>query len=362
MTRILIINPRAMYFGERLATSIDLCVRDLVRFSRFKGTTTVVGDPVDVPFPDIEFRPRPATRTNRFYDRAPALLAMVKEMAPDVICVQEHLRTAAHLAQRVRIPVLLQRHNPMQGPKNIIDNLIQTRRYNRLAGVIFVGSQLRQDFERAWPKVVAPRDVVFNALDMTAWTPAAQRDKTILLVGRSAPFKGTLEAAQALAGVLPNYPDWKTLFMLTAVEADRDYFGRVQAVLSNLGPQATLQVQQPFALVKAQMEKAEIVLVPSIVKEAFGRTALEAHAGGAAVISSGNGGLAEVSGDHAIFLQAVTPKDISGAVTLLIENPDRRAALAAAGRERVTRLFDARAVASACDDVYIKAVKNFRAR
>ena len=361
MTKILIVNPRAMHFGERRATSIDLCVRDLVRFSRFKDSTIVVGDAVDEPFPDIHFRARPATRSQNFYVRARALLTVVRDLAPDVISVQEHLRTASYLAKSLPIPVLLQQHNPMKGPKNIIDAFTRTRQYNRLAGMIFVGSALRQDFDNAWPKVTPPRHVVFNGLDMSAWKPSSPRDNVVLVVGRASPQKGMKQAAQAMADILPRYPEWKTIFMLNEVEADADYFSEIQTVLARLGPQATLKVQRPFSEVKAHMEHSSIAIVPSIVREAFGRTALEAHAGGAAVISSGSGGLREVSGENAIFLPAVTPKDIAQAVADLIENPNRREILTAAGRERAARLFDARTVAAVCDDVYIQALKGFRA-
>ena len=47
MPNIVVVNPRAMHFGESRATSIDLCVRDMVHYSRFKATTTVIGDAVE---------------------------------------------------------------------------------------------------------------------------------------------------------------------------------------------------------------------------------------------------------------------------------------------------------------------------
>jgi glycosyltransferase involved in cell wall biosynthesis len=84
--------------------------------------------------------------------------------------------------------------------------------------------------------------------------------------------------------------------------------------------------------------------------EPFGRTALEALASGAALITSGLGGLAEVCGDCAV---TVDPHDTDGLVAALgglMDTPDQRADLAREGRKRVEALFDIRRVARQMDD------------
>ena len=45
---------RNAHFGPRLASSVELCVRDLVLHSRYAGSTLVVCPPVDEPFEGIE--------------------------------------------------------------------------------------------------------------------------------------------------------------------------------------------------------------------------------------------------------------------------------------------------------------------
>ena len=51
--------PRRMYYGPERATSIDLCVRDLVRASGFAGSTCVIAERIENPFGDcpISFFP-----------------------------------------------------------------------------------------------------------------------------------------------------------------------------------------------------------------------------------------------------------------------------------------------------------------
>jgi glycosyltransferase involved in cell wall biosynthesis len=352
MPKIVVVNPRAMHFCESRATSIDLCVRDMVHYSRFRDTTMVIGDAVERPFSGISFQPRPVTRPDTFVLRRSKLLRMIRGLDPDVVCVQEHLRTASYLASRVGVPVVLQKHNPIRGPKGSFDRLLTGRDYSRLAALVFVSDAQRADFEQAWPRVRTPLQVMTNSLDTALWSPAAERSQTILVVGRATPEKGIKPAAEALAEILPRYPDWRARFILNEVETSPDYFAEIVTMVGRLGSQAALSVQRPLAEVKQAMESAAITVVPSIVKEAFGRVALEAHTAGSAVISSGSGGLRQVSGDTALYLPAVERGCIARALEQLMSNATMRDELAAQGRERAVALFDVRNVVAQCDAFY----------
>lgn len=352
MPNIVVVNPRAMHFCDNRATSIDLCVRDMVHYSRFKDTTTVIGDAVDQPFPGIRFRPRPVAHPDTFVLRTPRLLQAIRELEPDLVCVQEHLRTASYLARRLPIPVVLQKHNGTHGPKGWFDSLRTRADYNRLAALIFVSHALRNDFEQDWPQLRTRLHVITNSLDTSLWSPAVTRNNTILVVGRATPEKGIKQAALALADILPRYPEWMARFILNEVHAVPDYFAEVTSLIDRLGSQASLSVQRPLAEVKAAMENGSILLVPSVFKEPFGRVALEAHAAGLAVISSGTGGLRQVSGDAALYLPEVEPRAIAAALEQLMSNETLRHELAGRGRERAVALFDIRNVVARCDDFY----------
>jgi glycosyltransferase involved in cell wall biosynthesis len=149
-----------------------------------------------------------------------------------------------------------------------------------------------------------------------------------------------MELALALRQVLPSHPEWRARFILSAVDAHPDYFKKVTAALAGFGEQVIIQLQQPFEVVKSAYEHAAIAAVPSICSESFGRTALEAHAGGAALISSGRGGLAEVSGPNAVKLAPVEPEEIGNALELLIQDQTLRTRLAIGGAQRVRERFN----------------------
>lgn len=332
------IMPRRMYFGPARATSIDLCVRDLVRASRFADTTRVIAEAVEQPFEDCAISYFPANGRSNTISRANFVARLVSELRPNVVVVQAHLPTASAIARRCpETRVVLHSHTFQKSSYNRMSisgqlhRAFKRERYRRLAGIIHVSEACARDFAGAWPDVKIPQAVIYNAFDFSEWRPAQNRVQEILCVGRCIDTKGMLEAAQAVAQALPSHPGWRARFILSTVNVEPQYFASVQAALAPLGSRAQIEVQQPFSVVKAACEQAAIALVPSKWAEPFGRTALEAHAGGAALISSGTGGLREASGDHALYLSQVSSREISKAIHMLIGSAEMRTKLAQGG-------------------------------
>jgi glycosyltransferase involved in cell wall biosynthesis len=335
--KIFQVMPRRMYYGPERATSIDLCVRDLVRASGFADSTCVIAERIENPFEDgpISFFPANGRST---LSRVNHIVRLAAERRPDVIVVQAHLPTAAAIARRCPdTSVVLHSHNyqkSFDSKKSLSGQLhraFKRHRYGRLTGIIHVSKSCARDFAAAWPDVRIPQAVVYNAFDFSEWRAEAPRQPEILCVSRCAKVKGILEAAQAVVRILPEHPGWRARFILSCVDIEPSYFAAVCAALAPLGDRARIEVQQPFAVVKAACERAAIALVPSKWDEPFGRTALEAHAGGAALISSGTGGLKEASGEHALYLPEVSADAIAEAIATLIASPELRAKLAEEG-------------------------------
>ncbi len=341
------VMPRNMYFGASRATSIDLCVRDLVSASRLQSATRIFAEQVDDVFPGFNVDRLPRGKAAATFTRANSVARAALCDRPDLIVVQQHLPTAAAIARRLpRVKIVLHTHsfqkgyNAGGGVNEVIHRTLRRRRYQQLAGIIHVSKACAQAFADAWPEIDLPSVVVNNGLEFSAWRPAQDRSKEIVYVGRCAPEKGVLEAARAAAMVLPQFRDWQLRFILSNVEVHPDYFRSVRTALSSLGGRAAIEVQRPFSEIKTAFERAAIALVPSKWIEPFGRTALEAHAGAAAVISSGTGGLMEISGDTALMLPAVTPGAIAAAIKKVIRDDRLRCELARAGRERTQARFD----------------------
>ena len=94
--------------------------------------------------------------------------------------------------------------------------------------------------------------------------------------------------------------------------------------------------------------------------EPFGRTALEALASGAALVTSGLGGLAEVCGPDALTVDPADAAAVATALACLVDSQDQREKLAHAGRARVEALYDMPLIAGRMDDFIEDAAKRPR--
>jgi len=350
------VMPRGMHFGAGAATSIDLSIRDLVAFSRFRARTKVFAEDVDAAFPGFRLDRLPTAGGATTLRRVNHVAKAARQEKPDVIVVQQHLPTAAAIAWRLpHIPVILHTHNFQKAyarngsPIERIRHAARKRRYLRLSGIIHVSEACRDAFGRDWGETALPNCVINNGLDFSSWRPAAARSHEVLYAGRCAPEKGVLEVAQALTTILPRHPAWRARFILSAIDAHPEYYAAIQRTVALLGERVTIEVQRPFDDVKRAFESAALAVVPSHCAESFGRTALEAHAGGAALISSGRGGLAEVSGDTCLRLAEITPVTIATALEVLINHNAQRHRLAQEGAEWVRAHFDIKAQAARSD-------------
>jgi len=82
------------------------------------------------------------------------------------------------------------------------------------------------------------------------------------------------------------------------------------------------------------------------------------------LVVSRAGAIPEVVGPDGLCADLVTPGDVgqlASALEKLLDDPDRRARMGAAGRERALALFSWRAVAEATADAYRRAVDAARA-
>jgi len=346
-----IILPRGTSFGAARATSIDLCVQDFVRNSRHRATTKVHCAAVADLFAGFDLRLDHGGFGGQF-TKALRIASRISADNADLIVVHQHLPTASLISRILKRPVLLHAHNFQKPKHQSIGRALRRWRYSGLAGIIFVSEECRRHFISNWPDVNIPTFVVHNGLDLSSWAPAYPRFKQVLVACRAAPEKGVLEAIQALREVLPKMQGWKAQLMLTESDKHPEYFEQVCKLANDSDGSISILLNQTHDAVKKAAEISEIALVLSKWEEPFGRTAIEAHAGGSALISSGTGGLREVSGDACIFVDPSDVQAIGQTVIRLASDEGLRRSLAAAGQARAYRMFDIRAVASQLDVIY----------
>jgi glycosyltransferase involved in cell wall biosynthesis len=362
--------PRVMRFQTEGASSVELCVADWISGSRYRHETTVFAERGGTPLIDVEvFRLAPAKRLTSWH-LAYTIRRQIALRGYELVVGQQHVPTVARIAAFNRgTPVILQTHNFIDSPRpgKPLANKLRSFELSRLAGITLVSEATLRRFESDWPQVQVPRRVVSNGFDFSTWHPAAVRQKTVIVVGRVHETKGILEAAQGACAFLQKFPDWRAAFILAHPQLSPDYFKAVADTLATRSDQTELLVGVPFSVVKRYSENAAISVVASKWDEPFGRTALEAHAGGAALVSSQTGGLREISGEAAITLPEISGAAIAAALTRLAQDDALRDRLAREGMERARRLFwigaspgDVPGICERLDDFYDEVFEGFR--
>jgi alpha-1,3-rhamnosyl/mannosyltransferase len=109
--------------------------------------------------------------------------------------------------------------------------------------------------------------------------------------------------------------------------------GETVAALDSLGARAIRTGFVPDAQLALLYRRCALFAYPSL-GEGFGLPVLEAMAGGAPVLTSDRSSLPEVGGDAAAYCDPTDEAAIAAALRALLEDPGRRAQLAAAGPDR----------------------------
>jgi glycosyltransferase involved in cell wall biosynthesis len=341
---------RNAHFGPRLASAVELCVRDLVRHSRYRGSTLVVCPRVDKPFEGIRIETVPDLRLGGNLAKAWGVGRLLRRLRVDLAIVENHLPAAALIASASGVPTILHSHAYEKAPSSALKRAARDFELKRIAGLAFVSEDCANRFRLNFPDARAPMSAVPNGLDMAGWSASLPKETTILSVGRALDDKGHAEAMGAITRLLRSRPEWSARFILSAIEREPGTVRELRDAGAAFGDRIRIDTNLPYGDVKAAWEKAAVGMVLTKTPEPFGRTALEALASGTALVASGLGGLAEVCGPDALIVDPVDPDGVARGLASLLDSPELRARLARLGRARVERLFDIRAVAKRMDD------------
>jgi glycosyltransferase involved in cell wall biosynthesis len=223
---------------------------------------------------------------------------------------------------------------------------VLARVLRRAARVVCLTESMRAEVAAAFGVPADRTAVVPNGVDTAefpAGEPADRAPAELLLVGRLEVQKNVRVAVEAMR-LLPRDV---TLRVIGDGEL-RDQLCR-RAIALGLTNVRFLGRQDPAA-VAAAYRRATVVLMPS-EREGLPLVLLEAMSAGAPVVCSDRPELVETGGPAVVPVRPMTAENLAAAVRDLLADPDRRAALSAAARERAAG-FRWPVVAARLDAVY----------
>ncbi|MDC1293827.1 glycosyltransferase family 4 protein [Candidatus Puniceispirillum sp.] len=307
-----ILLPAKEAFTSANAGAVATYVHDITEASTSGHGFKIFGRAVNKPFPDMNFaavKPKMAWLFGQNMGFAMAYLHQLNLYPkPDLIEIHGRCNVASYIAaKRPDIPVTLFLPNDprdMKGSKTIAErkNLL-----GKLAQIICVSHYIKDCFldglslgtEESAKVCVFPIGV-----SRRLKTPP-QKETIIFLAGRMVPEKGILECAQALADILPSYPEWRLVIAGARRFEQTDpnsYEARVAKAIEPLGNQAEMTGFIPLDKVRDWQERAAIAACPSLWQEPLGKVVVEALAAGCAVLTTRRGGIPEVAEGRALII------------------------------------------------------------
>ena len=347
--KVAIVLPPRFTFDRVLPNSIETVVRTLNRHSKSTNDINVFADVGASEHGDQHVRTVPAEKNRR--RRTAHVIEALKGWQPDLLELHQHAPTARLIARAFpKTPSIFYRHNYINPPANRLQHWRHHRRNRDFTAHVFVSTAARDAFTSVFQEFKATSHVILNGIEPEDWQADIDPNRRLIAyAGRAAPEKGFGEFCQAIAEILPQYPEWTAEIYGSAWETHGDWADAQISALKPLGERVIVKQNQPLVEVQSLLKRAAIAAIPSHIKEAFGLSAVEAHVAGAAVISSGSGGLREASGPHALYIDPVTTESLANAMKSLINNSEERLRLAREGQAFAVETHSAKARAAELD-------------
>jgi glycosyltransferase involved in cell wall biosynthesis len=218
---------------------------------------------------------------------------------------------------------------------------MQVRVARSLPAVVTVSKSSQKDIAAQMQVRPERMTVVPVGVDHTVFRPFADVEpipgRIMVTSSSDVPMKGLVPLLEAVAKLRTERE-----IELTVIGRPREG-GRVDKTIARLGLSDVVSCVSGIsddALAHLYGE-AQVAVVPSLY-EGFSLPAIEAMACGVAVVATTGGALPEVVGNDGETGLLVTPNDpeaLAGAIARLLDDPELRARLGAAGRERVISRF-----------------------
>ena len=326
--KIDLLLPFKESFSSTNAGAVSTIVRDLIAEGTKPETQTVFGKEIEHPFPGINFRSL-NTKHKWLYGKNIGFAAAYRDhlkynLLPDLIEVHGRCNVAAYLLKKkLPIPLSLYVYND---PREMAGAKSPRERQNLLRGlvqIVCVSNFIRDCFlDGLNPEKCDLKKIQnLNCGVTRRLTSRPVKEPIIFIAGRMVPEKGILEAALAIADILPFYPEWK--LVIAGARRFKDapagsYEAKVGKAIAPLGGQAEMLGFIPPDAVRSWQERAAIAACPSIWQEPLGKVVVEALAGGCAVLTTRCGGIPEVAEGRALIIDNPTvPAFCDGFRTLL---------------------------------------------
>jgi glycosyltransferase involved in cell wall biosynthesis len=245
-----------------------------------------------------------------------------------------------------------------------LDRGMLARRLRHADVILGVSDHITDPIRRRFPQFADRCRTVYNGVEVGAppGPRSAGEHVTLLHVGRISPEKGHHVLVEALNDVVRDHPELRLVLVgeeavipldwAVGISADpmisdlerfygSSYLEQVKVLMSpELAERVEFTGRIEYDEAMQRYRRADLFVFPSFF-ESMGMPPVEAMAAGLPVVSSAVGGVVEIvqDGTTGVFVERGDPEALARALRDLIEDPERRARLGAAGYARAVEHF-----------------------
>jgi UDP-glucose:(glucosyl)LPS alpha-1,2-glucosyltransferase len=331
--RIAVVLPHRESFTRARSGAVALCARDFARYSRFAGQVDIVGaGPCD--YADVSYRRLEGWRRWWRRDREAYAAAVAETLADYALIEAQNRPLLARALRRRRLPaakIVLHLHNDpqsMDGSRSEAERaeLLEICDAVYCVSAFIRGRLLEGVEDRAGKAVVTLNGVAFPER-------ATPKARIVAFTGRVVAIKGVVELVRAFAAA--DLKDWRLVLAGGDPDGLLDTLARERTAL---GERFLWRGQVSHEDALALLASAEIAAAPSIWDDPCPRAAVEALAQGCALLTSRRGGLPEIAGEAALYIDPADELGFAAALRRLAQDEALRVDLQARARARAEDL------------------------
>ena len=218
-----------------------------------------------------------------------------------------------------------------------------------------IGRHMIDDFKVPAESIrLIPRSVDIPRFSVERHSTSSDQTFTISIVGRITPLKGHDYFLKAMAKVIRSIPNVRIWIIGDAPARKEAYRKELEILVRRLGLTDYVEFLGNRKDVPNLLGRTNVLVLSTVVPEAFGRVILEAQAAGVPVVATKVGGVTEIIDDEQTGL-LVLPRDTDGmaqAVIRILRDKNLAARLVAQAKVKLDQRFTLEHMASRTLTVY----------
>ncbi len=264
-----------------------------------------------------------------------------------------------------KIPIIITEHDPFEISK--FKTWFKSYTLESVKKIIAISDSSKNDLEKLYPAFKKKIEVIHNGIDTVWWHSQNLRFTEDDLEDIKENLFEAKKDTLIITSIAALHERKGLKYLIQAISNLVKEFPNIKLVIVGQGPQEKelkelikeLKIENHIKLLGQQKEtpkilkSTDIFVLPS-KREAFGLVNLEAMITGMPIVASKVGGIQEVvkDGETGILIEPKISDVLARALKLLIESPEKRVSMAAAGQKRVQEFFTAGKMAKEYEKEY----------